>query len=98
MSINKFDKIYNPPVFIDNSKRLELFNIINTLNTSELLQYSFINKISLNQCNDNDDNLIHVVIRMENTKITELAKLNIIKILVQNSVYPDKPNKKNNTP
>jgi len=98
MSINKFDKIYNPPVFIDNSKRLELFNIINTLNTSELLQYSFINKISLNQCNDNDDNLIHVVIRMENTKITELAKLNIIKILVQNSVYPDKPNKNNNTP
>jgi ankyrin repeat protein len=98
MSINKFDKIYNPQVFIDNAKRLELFNIINTLNTSELLQYSLINKISLNQCNDNDDNLIHVMIRMDDTKITEVSKLNIIKFLVQNNVYPDKPNKNNNTP
>ena len=98
MSVNKFDKIYNPPIFIDNGKRLELFNIINTLNTSELLQYSLINKISLNQCNDNDDNLIHIVIRMDDTKITEMAKLNVIKFLVQNNVYPDKPNKNNNTP
>ena len=98
MSVNKFDKIYNPPIFIDNGKRLELFNIVNTLNTSDLLQYSLINKISLNQCNDNDDNLIHVVIRMDDAKITEMAKLNIIKFLVQNNVYPDKPNKNNNTP
>jgi len=98
MSVNKFDKIYNPPIFIDNGKRLELFNIINTLDTSELLQFSLINKISLNQCNDNDDNLIHVVIRMDNIKITEMSKLNIIKFLVQNNVYPDKPNKNNNTP
>jgi len=98
MSINKFDKIYNPPIFVDNSKRLELFNIINTLNTSDLLQYSLINKISLNQCNDNDDNLIHIVIRMDDKKISEMSKLNIIKFLVQNNVYPDKPNKYNNTP
>lgn len=98
MSINKFDKIYNPPIFVDNSKRLEIFNIINTLNTSDLLQYSLINKLSLNQCNDNDDNLIHVVIKMDDKKITEIGKLNIIKFLIQNNVYPDKPNKNNNTP
>lgn len=98
MSVNKFDKVYNPPLFIDTTKRLELFNIINTLNTSDLLQYSLINKISLNQCNDNDDNLIHVVIRMDDNKITEMSKLNIIKFLVNNNVYPDKPNKNNNTP
>ena len=85
-------------MYIDNSKRLELFNIINSLNTHELLQYSLINKISLNQCNDNDDNLIHIVIRLNTPGITEQSKLNVIKFLVQNEVNPDKPNKNNNTP
>jgi hypothetical protein len=98
MFINKFDKTWRPTLYVDNAKRLELFNIINSLNTHELLQYSLINKISLNQCNDFDDNLIHVVIRLDTPHINEHSKLNVIKFLVQNDVYPDKPNKNNNTP
>ena len=38
------------------------------------------------------------MINLDIPHITEYNKLNVIKFLIQNDVYPDKPNKNNNTP
>ena len=96
--MNKFDKPYRLLGTYDTNKVLELFNLVNNLDTNELLQYSFNNQIPFDVINDTGDCLIHEVIKMDIRKTNQTSKLNIIKFLVQNSVNPDSPNKMNQTP
>jgi hypothetical protein len=106
MSINKYDKNYrlNPNMDktyrsnpnIDIKKGNELFNIIQSLNTYDLIQYSLINQVSLNYTNNEGNNLIHETINIK--QANEHSKLAMIKFLIQNNVNPDKMNKYNQTP
>ncbi len=94
--MNKFDKPYRILDFIDKDKGTKLFELVQTLDINEILQYAQKNKISLNFTNEYGNNLIHETIL--NTSSDEKNKLNIIKILVNNGVNPDCPNKNNQTP
>ena len=97
--MNKFDKPYRLVQIYDQKKVIELFNIVNNLDTNELLQYSLNNQISFDVIyDDNGDSLIHAVIKIDNRKTNQLSKLNIIKFLFQNGASPDIPNKMNQTP
>jgi hypothetical protein len=96
---NKFDKPYIPVLYVDKKKNQELFNIFSqTLSTTELLKYSLINRISLNQFNEDGENLIHVLLNINPYKLNEETMLYILKFLIENDVNPDKPNKNNITP
>ena len=90
------EKHYKKLPEVDESKNNELFEIINNLNTHELLVYSIKHQISLDTTNNDKENLIHVVIKMD--KVSQNIKLSIIKFLVSNKVNPDKYNKYNITP
>ena len=96
--MNKFDKPYRFLPTYDNKKILELFNLVNELDTNELLKYSLSNQISFDIINDLGDSLIHEVIKIDKRKAREHVKLNVIKFLVQNGANPDSPNKMNQTP
>ena len=83
----------------DMKKGNELFNIIKTLDTHELVRFASKEQIPLDHTNElSGDTLIHEVINIDHRKVSQHAKLNVIKFLVQNGVSPDKPNKNNHTP
>ena len=96
--INKFDKPYMPQQFIDTTLCRELFNIVKKLNTTDLLEYSLKHKISLDQTDEFDNNLIHAIIQLDPLKASEDTRLYIIKFLIHNDVNPDKANKNNQSP
>ena len=58
----KFDKQYRVLNKIDSSLEIQLFNIINSMDTQELLNFSMINKIPLGIVSNNGNNLIHSVL------------------------------------
>ena len=73
--------------------------MINLMDSQQLKQYSIVNNITLNVEDPiSGDNLIHKVITSPNLLKKEFHRLNIVKFLFQNNVYPDKPNKENQTP
>ena len=104
--MNKFDKNikypqYQPQIYTPNielNKSTDIFNYINESNIDldGLLYYSINNQIPLYTINDQGNNLIHETIKLLN--INENTKINIIKVLVQNNVNPNQPNKYNMTP
>lgn len=96
--INRFDKPYRLLSTHDPKKVLELFNIVNDLDTNDLLRYSLANQIPFDVTNEDGDCLIHEVINIDKRKASQHVKLNVIKFLVQNGVNPDTPNKMNQTP
>jgi hypothetical protein len=96
--MNRFDKPYRLLSTYDPKKILELFNIVNELDTNELLRFSLTNQISFDVTNEDGDCLIHEVINIDNRKASQHVKLNVIKFLVQNGINPDTPNKMNQTP
>lgn len=96
--MNKFDKPFRILPTFDEKKVQELFNLVSNLNIHELLQYSLINQIPFDVCEQEGENLIHTVIKINNLKASQHVKLNVIKFLVQKGVNPDKPNKYNQTP
>ena len=98
ISKNLLDRAYIFQPTIDKKKSLELFSIVSKLDTNELLQYSLINKISLDVTNENGDGLIHEVINFDLKKATQHNRLGVIKFLVQNGVHPDRLNKNNQSP
>jgi len=97
--MNKFDRPYRYLPTHDQKKVLELFNLVENLDTSELLHYSLSNQIPFDVIyEDNGNSLIHIVIKMDKRKTNEISKLNVIKFLFQNGANPDTPNKMNQTP
>lgn len=95
---NRFDKPYRTLINIDYQKIIELFELINQLDTQQIIQYSLNYNIPLNVQLQNGNNLIHqVLINNDKTK-NEINKLNVIKFLVHHEVNPDEPNKENQTP
>lgn len=94
----KFDKQYRILNNIDQNVEIQLFNIVNSMDTQELLNFSMINKIPLGVVSQNSNNLIHYVLNNDTKIKSELNRLNIIKFLVQNEVNPDQPNSNNQTP
>ena len=96
--MNKFDKPFRILPTYDEKKINELFVLVSNLNTYELQQYSLLNQIPFDVCEQEGENLIHTVININNKKASQHVKLNIIKFLVQKGVNPDKPNKYNQTP
>ncbi len=98
-NMNKFDRPYRLLPTHDQKKVIELFNLVENLDTNEILQYSLSNQIPFDVIYDENGNtLIHSVIKMDNRKTNQLSKLNIIKFLFQNGTNPDTPNKMNQTP
>jgi hypothetical protein len=97
--MNKFDRPYRYLPTHDPKKVLELFNLVENLDTSELLHYSLSNQIPFDVIyEDNGNSLIHIVVKMDKRKTNEISKLNVIKFLFQNGANPDTPNKMNQTP
>ena len=72
--IDRFDRPNIVLPTMDKKKSLELFSIVSKLDTNELLQYSLINKITLDVTNDSGDGLIHEVINLDSKKATQHNK------------------------
>ena len=96
--MNRFDKTHYVFPTFDPIKKLELFKYASRLEIYDLTQYAHMNNIPINVSNDIGDNLIHEVLKISDTKISEYSKLNAIKTLVSNNVNPDSSNKENITP
>ena len=94
-----YDRPYRSLPSYDIKKVKELFNIVENLNTTELLQYSINTQIPLDVImEENGDTLIHTIIKMDNKKTLQQIKMNVINFLYQNGCNPDIPNKMNQTP
>ena len=94
----RYDKPYRTLINIDNQKIIELFELINQMDTQQLIQYSLLNNIPLSIQLPSGHNLIHQVLLNNDKLKTEINKLNVIKYLVQNEVNPDEPTRDNQTP
>jgi hypothetical protein len=66
--MNKFDKPFRILPTFDEKKIPELINLVSNLNIHELLQYSLVNQIPLDICEQEGENLIHTVIKINNNK------------------------------
>jgi hypothetical protein len=95
--VNKFDKPHRPIPNYDIGRKSDMISAILSLDTHEILQCNLMYKIPFTISDDDDNSLIHLVLTNPN-KSSELAKLSVIKFLVNNGVNPDKPNKYNVTP
>ena len=95
---DKFDKPYRVLSTYDEKKAMELFSLIEKLDTHELLKFSLSNQIPWDIQNTIGNSLIHELLLFNPEKISGLAKLPICKFLVQNGSNPDCPNKQNQTP
>jgi hypothetical protein len=97
--MNKFDKPYRILPIYDEGRIKEIFNLVDKLDTQQILNYSILNNVPLSICENADgENLIHHVINLKMMEQSEQIKLNFIKFLVHKEVNPDKPNKYNQTP
>jgi hypothetical protein len=94
--INKFDKPHLPVPLYDLERKTDMFNAVLSLDTHEILQCNLMYKIPFTISDDNRNSLIHILINNP-SKSSELAKLSVIKFLINNGVDPDKPNKYNQT-
>ena len=81
---------------IDSKKGFEIFNIASTLNGFELINYINQHNFPINYTNQDNDNLIHYILTLENS--TEIAKYDIIKLLIKNNVDIEHTNKYQQTP
>lgn len=97
--MNKFDtNPYRERISYDEKKILEMFNLIENMDMNELLIFSTKNKIPLNLSTKSGETLIHIVVRMSETSVTEKSKLNMCKFLIAHDVPYDSPNKDNISP
>ena len=94
--VNKFDKPHLPVLLYDLGRKTDMFNAVLSLDTHEILQCNLMYKIPFTITDDNKNSLIHILINNP-SKSSELAKLSVIKFLINNGVDPDKPNKYNQT-
>jgi ankyrin repeat protein len=95
--VKKFDKPHIPIPNYDIGRKSDMISAVLSLDTHEILQCNLMYKIPFTISDDDDNSLIHLVLTNPN-KSSELAKLSVIKFLVNNGVNPDKPNKYNVTP
>jgi len=98
MNKDRFDKPYRVLSTYDEKKAMELFSLVEKLDTHELLKFSLSNQIPWDIQNTVGNSLIHELLLFNAEKISGLAKLPICKFLVQNGCNPDSPNKQNQTP
>ena len=94
--INKFDKPHLPVPLYDLGRKTDMFNAVLSLDTHEILQCNLMYKIPFTITDDDRNSLIHILLNNP-SKSSELAKLSVIKFLINNGVDPDKPNKYNQT-
>ena len=94
--LNKFDKSHLPLPLYDIERKTDMFNAVLSLDTHEILQCNLMYKIPFTITDENKNSLIHILINNP-SKSSELAKLSVIKFLINNGVDPDKPNKYNHT-
>ena len=97
---NKFDKPYKNIKTIPKNTISDLFNLIEQMDTQEIMQYSLINSVPLNiqSPEGTGNNLIHEVLLNNDKLKNEYTRLNVIRFLVDNNVNPDEPNRENQTP
>ena len=95
--INKIDKPHIPIPNYEIGRKSDMISAVLSLDTHEILQCNLMYKIPFNISDDDSNSLIHLVLTNPN-KSSELAKLSVIKFLINNGVNPDKPNKYNVTP
>ena len=93
---NKFDKPHLPLPSYDLSRKPDMFSAVLSLDTHEILQCNLMYKIPFTITDENKNSLIHILLNNP-SKSSELAKLSVIKFLINNGVDPDKPNKYNQT-
>ena len=96
LNINKWDKPHLPVLLYDLGRKTDMFNAVLSLDTHEILQCNLMYKIPFTITDDDRNSLIHILIK-NSSKSSELAKLSVIKFLINNGVDPDKPNKYNQT-
>ena len=91
---SKFDKPYLEKNNFDNATVNELFNYARSFNLEGLRRHTLVKKIPLNVVNDNNENLIHTVIKTQVAlgEDNEEKRLKIIKYLLSKGVNPDLPN------
>ena len=93
----KFDKPYLEKSEFDKFKIGEMFNLASNFDLEGLRRHSLVEKIPFNVLNDNNENLIHVIVRTSGGTI-EQKRLKIIKYLVSKGLNPDLPNNQDITP
>jgi hypothetical protein len=98
--MNKFDmNPYRERIIYDENKIMEMFNLVENMNTNDLLIFSTKNKIPLSlPSTKSGDTLIHVILRIDDSNITEKSKLNMCKFLILHNVPHDLPNRDNISP
>ena len=97
--MNKFDtNPYREQIVYDENKILEMFSLVENMDTNELLIFSSKNRIPLNLSNKKDETLMHIVLKMDDNMITEKSKLNMCRFLIAHNVPSDQPNKDNISP
>lgn len=97
--MNKFDtNPYRERIVYDENKISEMFSLVETMDTNELLIFSSKNRIPLNLLNKKEETLIHIVVKMDDNMITEKSKLNMCRFLIAHNVSTDQPNKDNISP
>ena len=96
--MSKYDKIHRPKYNYDSRKLADLFSSINNMNSDELTRINLVHKIPLTVSDNDGNNLIHYVLKNNDSTKTEFHRLNIIKFLFNQNVNPDAPNSDNMTP
>lgn len=76
----------------------DIFLTADDMNIVMLKHKSILKGIPLSISNDNGNNLIHYVINLNNSKISDYQRMVFIKKLVSENVNPEQPNQNNMTP
>ncbi|ADO67353.1 hypothetical protein crov319 [Cafeteria roenbergensis virus] len=93
----KFDKPYLEKSEYDTIKIGEMFNLASNFDLEGLRRHSLVEKIPFNILNNNNENLIHIIVRTASGTI-ENKRLKIIEYLVSKGLNPDLPNNQGITP
>ena len=96
--MSRFQRPLPVPHLLDEGKVNELFNYARNFDLDEIKLFGLQNHLPLSVINNKNENLIHIIISVEDTTVSENKRLKIITYLVNNGVHPDLPNKQGVTP
>lgn len=96
--MSKFEKPYLENIKYDSLVIGELFNYASNFDLEGLRREAINNKVSLNVLNNNNENLIHIVLKSKLVYATEEKRLKIVKYLVSKGVHLDLANDQGVTP
>ena len=95
---SKFDKPYLEKNIYDSIKVGNLFNLASNFDLEGLRRATLVDKVPLNIVNNNNENLIHIIIKTNSSSVSEEKRLKILNYLVSKGAHPDLSNNEGITP